>query len=101
MRFQIQYKHNSEFKDVVVGGIAMSAPPRMKHQIVDIERFYIVVPERRKGHGTRIMRLLQKWYKSNGSVTFKVEAPTSIGRTFYRQLGFKVSKATRALELKL
>ena len=88
-------------REPVAHDIALSHSPESGVAVVDIERFYVQSRSRRVGHGTSIMRALGKWYKKGGTTTFKVESPTGIGRTFYRKVGFMMSRVSQSLELSL
>ena len=99
VRFVVQCaENNNTYLTVVDGSVALSVDPRSRSKYVNIERFHVSPGMRRNGHGTAIMKMLKKLYVTK---IIHVECPTSIGKQFYKKMGFKTNKTFRTLELVL
>ena len=68
-------------------GISFSSVPGLPRVCLDY--FQIVLKHRRRGHGTRILRHLIQWYRQSDTQVIYIPAPTPIGVSFYRSLGFR------------
>lgn len=58
-------------------------------EVVFLRSFYIKPNQRRKGHGTQLLRLLMQRYNEAGTREMAVVNPTSGGLKFYKKMGFK------------
>jgi hypothetical protein len=80
-RFKVLHGNN-----IIVGakfGVSFGHPPGSN--VVDIDKYNIMLRHRRQGHGTALMRIFMEIFQRGGTQRFRVTSPTAAGRRFYKQ----------------